>query len=132
MRRQSQGLTTAEWHLMECLWEHSPKTGREIIDDMKLRQDWNRSTTLTMLRRMTEKEQIECREENGVRVYSPLIPREEALREETDSFLRRAYQGSVSMLFSALTRQQELSKEEIDELHEILRQAEEKGGNAHA
>lgn len=127
MRRQSQGLTTAEWYLMECLWEYAPKTGREIIEDMKQRQDWNRSTTLTMLRRMTEKEQIECREENGVRVYSPLIPREEALREETDSFLRRAYHGSVSMLFSALTRHQELTKEEIDELHAILRQAEEKG-----
>ena len=129
MRPQSNGLTTAEWYLMETLWEHAPKTGREIIEDMKLRQDWNRSTTLTMLRRMTEKGQIECREENGIRIYFPLIPREEALREETDTFLRRAYQGSVSLLFSALTRQQKLSKEEIDELHEILRQAEEEGRN---
>lgn len=121
MRPQSNGLTTAEWYLMESLWEHSPKTGREIIDDMKQRQNWNRSTTLTMLRRMTEKEQIECREEDGIRVYVPLIPREEALQEETDSFLRRAYQGSVSLLFSALTRHQDLSKEEIEELHQILR-----------
>ncbi len=131
MRPQSNGLTMAEWYLMECLWEHAPRTGREIIEDMKQRQDWSRSTTLTMLRRMTEKEQIECREENGIRVYSPLIPREEALREETDSFLRRAYQGSVSLLFSALTRQQKLNKEEIDELYEILRQAEKKEEDHH-
>ena len=73
MRPQSNGLTTAEWYLMESLWEHSPKTGREIIEDMKLRQNWNRSTTLTMLRRMTEKEQIECREEDGIRVYVHLF-----------------------------------------------------------
>lgn len=51
MRPQTQGLTTAEWYLMEALWEHSPKTAREVIEDMKLRQGWNRSTTLTMLRR---------------------------------------------------------------------------------
>lgn len=127
MRRQSQGLTNAEWYLMECLWESSPKTGREVVEEMKVRQNWNRSTTLTMLRRMTEKGQIECREDGEVRVYAPLIPREEALMEETDSFLRRAYHGSVRMLVSALTRQQELSKDEIDELHEILRQAEQKG-----
>lgn len=129
MRRQSQGLTNAEWYLMECLWESAPKTGREVVEEMKVRQNWNRSTTLTMLRRMTEKGQIECREDGEVRVYLPLVPREEALMEETDSFLRRAYHGSVSMLFSALTRQQELSKDEIDELHEILRQAEQKGEN---
>lgn len=129
MRRQTPGLTEAEWNLMECLWEQSPKTGREVVEDMQRSQNWNRSTTLTMLRRMTEKGQISCEEENGLRVYAPLIPRAEALRAETDSFLHRAYKGSVSMLFSALTRQQELSKDEINELYQILRDAEQKGEN---
>lgn len=129
MRRQTPGLTAAEWNLMECLWEHAPRTGREVVEDMAIRQNWNRSTTLTVLRRMTEKEQIKCEESDGIRVYSPLIPREEALREETDSFLHRAYQGSVSLLLSALTRQQDLSKDEIDELYEILRKAEQKGAD---
>ena len=127
MRRQTNGLTAAEWYLMECLWEHAPRTGREVVEFMQASQAWNRSTTLTMLRRMTEKGQISCIEENGIRVYAPLIPREEALREETDSFLHRAYQGSVSMLLSALTRQQDLSRDEIDELYQILRHAEQKG-----
>lgn len=127
MRRQTPGLTAAEWNLMECLWEHAPRSGREVVDDMAVRQNWNRSTTLTMLRRMTEKQQIKCEESNGVRVYSPLIPREDALLEETDSFLHRAYKGSVSMLLSTLTRHQELSRDEIDELYAILRNAEKKG-----
>ena len=128
MDHHTNALSPAQWEVMECLWQAKSLTGREATEIMEQKMGWNRSTTLTMLRRMTEKEQIECREEDGIRVYSPLIPREEALREETDSFLRRAYQGSVSLLFSALTRHQDLSKEEIDELHEILRQAEEKGG----
>lgn len=127
MRRPSQGLTPAEWNLMECLWERAPRTGREVVEEMQLRQDWNRSTTLTMLRRMTGKGQIDVHDQEGVRVYSPLIPREEALMEETESFLRRAYQGSVSMMISALTDHQELKQEEIDELYAILRRAEEKG-----
>ena len=127
MRKQTNSLTTAEWYLMECLWEHAPRMGREVVEDMEIRQSWNRSTTLTMLRRMTEKGQISCAEENGIRIYAPLIPREEALREETDSFLHRAYKGSVSMLLSALTRQQDLSKDEINELYQILRNAEQKG-----
>lgn len=125
MRPTSQGLTTAEWHLMECLWEASPQTGRELIEKLKEQQGWNRSTTLTMLRRMCEKGQIACDEEE-VRVYRPLIAREDALTQETDSFLKRAYNGSVSLLLSAFTEKQELSKEEINELYEILRRAERK------
>ena len=124
MRPTAQGLTPAEWNLMESLWDHSPQTGREVIEDMKLRQNWNRSTTLTVLRRMCEKGQIAC-DEGEVREYRPLIPREEALRQETDSFLKRAYNGSVSMMLSAMTRKQELTKAEIRELYEILRKAEE-------
>ena len=127
MRRPTLGLTSAEWHLLECLWEKSPRTGREVVEDMKLRQNWNRSTTLTMLRRMWEKEQIACAESDGLRTYSPLIRREDALLEETDSFLKRAYAGSVSLLVNTLTSHQELSKEEIAELYEILRRAEQKG-----
>ena len=121
----AQGLTTAEWHLMEALWENSPKTGRELIEDMKQLQGWSRSTTLTMLRRMSEKGQITFQEVEGIRAYSPLIPRDEALRQETDSFLKRAYNGSISMMVSAMTQKQELSKAEIQELYEILRKAEE-------
>ncbi|MBE6951429.1 MAG: BlaI/MecI/CopY family transcriptional regulator [Ruminococcaceae bacterium] len=123
MRKPTQGLTPAEWYLMECLWEHSPRTARELIDELKLGQSWSRSTTLTVLRRLVEKEQVRCDENGDVRIYSPILGREEALSAETSSFLNRAYKGSVSLLVSAMTEQQELSREEIDALYEILRRA---------
>lgn len=128
MRRATPGLTPAEWHLMECLWAEAPQTGRELVEKMSQRQDWNRSTTLTMLRRMCEKGQIACDETEEVRTYRPLIQRESALTQETQSFLQRAYNGSVSMMVSAMTQKQELSQSEIDALYEILRQAEGKEG----
>lgn len=128
MRPTTQGLTPAEWHLMECLWDESPQTGRELVEKMEQCQNWNRSTTLTMLRRMCEKGQIASDEGDGVRTYRPLIQRESALTQETQSFLQRAYNGSVSMMISAMTKKQELSRSEIDALYEILRQAEGKEG----
>lgn len=118
-------LTPSEWLLMECLWEHAPRTGREAVDDLRVRAGWSRSTTLTMLRRMTEKELIACDSEGEALRYRPLIRREDAVREETRSFLDRVYQGSVSLLVSAMTREQSLSREELEALREILRQAEE-------
>ena len=110
---------------MECLWEHAPRTGREAVEYMKEHMGWSRSTTLTMLRRMSEKSLISCTE-GEVLLYSPLIRREDAVLHETHSFVERVYKGSVSMMLSAMTEKQELSRQEIDELYDILRRAEEK------
>ena len=32
MEHRENLLTAAEWHLMECLWEKSPRTGREATE----------------------------------------------------------------------------------------------------
>lgn len=125
MRHHDHTLTPTEWHLMECLWEKSPRTGREAVEYLEESVGWSRSTTLTMLRRMTEKGAIRCGEEDGVKVYEPLIQKEEAMLHETDDFLSRVYKGSVSMMMSAITQKQDLSRKEIDELYAILRKAEE-------
>lgn len=117
-------LTPTEWNLMECLWDHAPRTGREAVEYLEEKMGWSRSTTLTLLRRMTEKGLIRCEEAGGVKTYSPLLHREEAALRETDSFLGRVYKGSVSMMVSAMTEKKALSREEIDALYAILKEAE--------
>ncbi|NCC67121.1 MAG: BlaI/MecI/CopY family transcriptional regulator [Clostridia bacterium] len=123
MSEQNTGLTAAEWNVMECLWESSPRTGRQAVDFLKSSVGWSRSTTLTMLRRMADKGLISCDEKDGVKVYAPLLKRGETVMRETDDFLNRIYKGSVSMMMSAITQKQKLSKEEIQELYAILDRA---------
>lgn len=118
-------LTAAEWHLMECLWEKSPCTGREAVEYLAKSVGWTRSTTLTMLRRMTEKGLIRCDESGSMKSYSPLIEREYAAMQETEDFLGRVYHGSVSLMLSAMTEKTALSDSEIAELYDILKKAEE-------
>ena len=129
MSKQDIGLTPTEWHLMECLWERAPKTGREAVDYLEKKVGWSRSTTLTMLRRMTEKGVIKCGDADGVKIYTPAIRREDAVVHETDDFINRVYNGSVSLMMSAITHKQELTREEIDELYAILREAEVKAND---
>lgn len=123
MNEQNISLTNAEWNLMECLWEASPRTGREAADYLEKHVGWTRSTTLTMLRRMTGKSLIRCEDKDGMKVYFPLIKREDAVIKETDDFINRVYKGSVSLMMSAITKKQELTKEEIEALYAILREA---------
>lgn len=124
MQHQGNIFTPTEWKLMECLWEKGLCTGREAVEDMEKRAAWSRSTTLTMLRRMTEKGAILCREEKGVNVYAANVDRADAAQWETEDFLHRVYRGSVSLMVSAMTEKQALSQEEIDELYALLQRME--------
>lgn len=118
-------LTVAEWHVMECLWHLGTCTGRDATEYLSQHAGWSRSTTLTMLRRMSEKGLIACDSKEGIHVYSPLVKQEDATIRETQSFLDRVYHGSVSMMLSAFTKKQPLSQQEIDELYAILAHAKE-------
>ena len=117
-------LTPNEWYVMECLWSKGQCTGREAVEYLQKNAGWSRSTTLTMLRRMTEKGMIACNQKDGLLVYAPLMDKNDATQRETDSFLSRVYHGSVSMLVSAITQKQALSQKELDELYAILKEAE--------
>lgn len=120
-------LTSAEWNVMETLWEKFPLTGRETTDLLEERMGWNRSTTLTLLRRLEEKGAIQSDDEGRKKVFFPIITREDAALQETEDFLERVYNGSVSMMLSAMTKKQALSKAEIDQLYAVLKELE--GGN---
>ena len=111
---------------MECLWEAGPLTGREVTRRMEESCGWSRSTTLTLLSRLENKGALESVPgEKGPKVFAPLLRREDAALGETKDFLDRVYQGSLSLMVSALTRKQALSRAELDELYELLKGLEE-------
>lgn len=119
-------LTQAEWSVMECLWETGPLTGRDITQRMEKSCGWNRSTTLTLLSRLEHKGALKSvPAEKGPKVFFPLLGREDAAVGETKDFLSRVYQGNLSLMVSALTKKQALSREELDELYELLKGLEE-------
>lgn len=125
MQNEKINLTEGEWYVMECLWESSPRTGREAVEYLKEHNNWSRSTTLTMLRRMTEKGIIRCDESGEMRNYYPLVERSAVVIEETENFLERIFNGSITSMVCAFTEKQSLSKDEIDELYAILDRAKE-------
>ena len=117
-------LTEAEWTVMECLWEKSPRTGRETVAWLDQKMGWTRSTTLTMLRRLEAKGAVAADTEGEPKTFRPLISREDVAVRETENLLERAYKGSLSLLVSSLTKKQSLPQKEIDELYAILREME--------
>lgn len=124
MEQKQVTLSPSEWTVMEALWQR-PKTLMELVRELGQSAGWAKSTVTTMVRRMEEKGVITYDMQGRTKLFRPAVSREAVAAGETSSLLQRAYHGSVSLMFSAMTKKQELSREEIDELRAILRQAEE-------
>ena len=117
-------LNHSEWVVMEHLWE-KPHTLMELVAVLGESVGWSKSTVATVVRRMEEKGIICYREQGRTKIFSPAISREDEASRETKSLLQRAFNGSLGLLVSTMARHNDLTKEDIDELYEILRKAEE-------
>ena len=124
--KRNMDITESEWNVRACVWERAPQTARELTEALAVSVGWSRSTTLTVLRRMTEKGLLLCEEGgDGIRIYRTELSQDAVTLRETEHFLDRVFGGSVSLMLSAMTNGKRLSGEEIDALYEVLRQAEE-------
>ncbi len=119
-------VTNSEWYVMNCLWEKRPLSLMQLVPLLKESAGWSKSTSATMVRRMTEKELIGYEENGKTKYFFPKVDKQDVVVQETRDFLQRIYDGSVGMMMSALVCQDDLSAEDIQELQEILKAAEKK------
>ena len=118
-------LNHSEWLVMEQLWQ-SPHTLMELVALLESSAGWSKSTVATMVRRMEEKGIIRHEEQGRTKVFHPALSQEAVAERETQSLLERAYHGSLGLLVSTMAQHNALTKADIDELYEILKEAEEK------
>ena len=120
---EKQQLSQSEWQIMQLLWA-KPHTLMELVAKLSASVGWSKSTVATMVRRMEAKGLIGYETEDRAKRFHPLLQQEEAAIRETHSLLSRAYQGSIGLLVSSLAHAGQLSRDDIDELYAILKEAE--------
>ncbi len=116
-------LSNMEWKLMDPLWNAPPMTMMQLTRALEAETGWTKHTVITMLTRLENKGAVRWEQEGRTRHYFPVVSREEARREETAGFLDRVYGGRLGLMVNALVEDHALTKEDIDELSEILRRA---------
>jgi len=120
-------LSEGEWKIMNLLWDGAPKTIAGLVSDLKEDTGWTKGTVFMMLSRLGEKGAVRFEEGGKSKLFYPVLKKEDAAHQETESFLSRVYGGSLSLLVASMAGQKALSSKEIDELYEILREAESEG-----
>ena len=122
-------LSDGEWKIMKRLWEIPYSTLIEITKSFENTTGWAKPTVHVMLKRMIAKGAVGIDSRGKYLRYYPLIGKEDMIPLETASFLDKVYDGSVSMMISALTEKKALSEKDIQELRDILDRAEKNLGN---
>lgn len=122
-QRPSEKINESEYRFLTLLWEHQPIASPSLATLCQKRLGWKKSTTYTVIKRLTEKGAVENRE-TTVRA---LVTKEEVDRTERDALVEKQFGGSVPDFLAAFLRGRPLSREELARVRRILDMAERNG-----
>lgn len=118
-------VTDAESKILMLLWDHSPMTMTQITNALKDVTGWDKHAVISLLKRMLKKGSIRMDDVKPAKLYYPLISREEAQLDQTQTFLGKIFEGKPVRMMSAMVQNGQLSVDEIDEIMQMLSKARE-------
>ena len=113
-------ISDAEWKIMNVLWEQSPCTITQLTKMLAESTGWTKHTIITLLKRLEEKDAVYYEEGGKAKQYYAKLPQNEVVIEETKHFLDKTFKGRLGLMMNAMIREEAITKEEIDELYQIL------------
>ena len=106
----------SEYRFMEILWEKEPVSSSELVRLCLERLEWKKSTTYTVIKRLSERGVVKS--ENAV--VTAVVSREEAQSAESMEIVERNFCGSLPQFVAAFTRKKELTAKEAEEIQKII------------
>lgn len=115
-----EALSRQEWVLMEALWQKNPLFLSQIMDVTANAVDWNKSSYLTYLKRMTEKGLIGYTNISGNRCYTPLVKREDCIDNESSYILSKLTEDGTRLLLASMIKKSGLNEDDRNELQALI------------
>ncbi len=121
-------ISEAEFEVMKIVWKYAPINTNEITNHLVKTTKWSPKTIQTLIKRLVTKKVLTYEKQSRVFVYTPLIGEDEYISQESNSFLKRFYDGDISAMLSAYITHDRLSEDEINTLRSLLSENSRKGG----
>lgn len=113
-------ISEAEFEVMKVIWKYAPISTNEVTEKLTQTTDWSPKTIQTMLKRLVTKKALTYEKQSRVFVYTPLVPETEYIRQESNSFLNKYYNGNIISMLTSYLEDDKLSKTELDTLRHLL------------
>lgn len=117
-------LSETELEIMEILWgSEEPVTFGALIDyfNTEKNKNWKRQTLSTFLTRLAEKGVIETIKQGRQMLYRPTMSKKQFESEKANGLLDKLYNSSIKNFMAALYDGKHLSKTQIDDLKDWLK-----------
>ena len=124
MVKKEPQISPAELKVLEILWETSPLSSSQIIDELKEVETWHNQTVKTLLSRLVNKKIISYKEDGNRYLYFPLLKKHVYHKTISCGFIKRVFGGKISPMVAYFSKQEKISKEDIEELKAILQELE--------
>ncbi|MDR3197378.1 MAG: BlaI/MecI/CopY family transcriptional regulator [Planctomycetaceae bacterium] len=113
-------ISEAQWRIMEIIWLRGEATAADIIDALLPETGWNHQTVRTLLARLVQKGILQARSVRNFYIYSPLVSREQSVRDEGESFLQRLFHGNADALLVHLVREGKINQSTLERLQKMI------------
>ncbi|MBE6552464.1 MAG: BlaI/MecI/CopY family transcriptional regulator [Ruminococcaceae bacterium] len=106
----------SEYRFCLILWENEPIKSTELASLCKERLDWSKTTTYTVIKRLSERGVVK----NENTIVTSLISKEQAQTAELDELMEKKFEDSLPAFIAAFAKRQKLSDEDIAEIRRII------------
>lgn len=100
----------------DIIWQEEPLTSRRLAELAEQKLNWKRTTTYTVLKRLSD---LGIFQNRGGMVTS-LISRQEFFARQSEQFVEDTFQGSLPAFLAAFSSRKKLSEDEIREVKTII------------
>ena len=113
-------ISESEWEILSILWKKAPLTAAQVLAALSTKA-WKLNTVRTFLARLEKKGAV-CAQESAdsAKQFVPVVSREACVRQESDTFLARVFEGGTAALLLHFAKSKRLSAAELVELETIL------------
>ena len=125
MAKRHPNPTNAELAILGVIWERGPSTVREVLGQLRERQEIGYTTVLKLMQIMTDKGLLERDTSVRPQVFSASRPRRQTQQQLLRDLLDRAFNGSPgNMVLQALATRKS-TPDELRQIREMLDALEE-------
>ncbi len=109
-------LGVVEARFADIIWENEPLTTAELIKLCQNKLNWKRTTTYTVLKRLSERGIFQ----NDDGAVTSLISKDDFYSMQSEQFIDETFNGSLPAFFAAFTSKKKLSKKDISEIKKLI------------
>ena len=106
----------SEYRFCLILWEHEPVKSSELVALCREKLGWKPTTTYTVIKRLRDRGVLK----NENTIVTSLVSKDEVQAAEIDELVEKTFEGSLPAFIAAFTRHRKLTREEADEVQEMI------------